>query len=65
MIRNARIYVADVIDQVVVEATVWSLDARTCNPTEQIVYTAQCNSVGEDSTAEWLKDALIALIETL
>ena len=65
MMRNARIYVADVMDQVVIQATVWELDRNKEPLVEEISYEAQCNSVGEEVPHEWLKEALIALIETL
>lgn len=65
MMRNARIYVADVMDQVIVEATVWTLDHTKDPVMEETVYRAQCNSVGEEVPHEWLKEALITMIETL
>lgn len=65
MMRNARIYVADVMDQVIVQATVWTLDRNAEELVEEITYEAQANSVGEEVPHEWLKEALITLIETL
>lgn len=65
MYRNARIYVADVLDKIVVEATVWESDWKGDGPADAYVMTAQCNSTGEEVPHEWLKDALITLIETL
>ena len=65
MYRNARVYVADVMDQVVIEATVWESDWKAQEAPEANVYRAQSRSVGEEVPTEWLKEALITLIETL
>lgn len=65
MYRNARIYVADVLDQVCIEATVFTADWRSSEPAQVDTYKAQAKSVGEEVPHEWLKEALIALIETL
>jgi len=65
MYRNARVYVADVMDQVVIEATVFTADWRDSAVPEAITYKAQMQGVGEEVPHEWLKEALICLIETL
>lgn len=65
MYRNARVYIADVMDQVVIEATVFGVDWKNVSEPEAITVRAQVQSVGEEVPYEWLKEALIALIETL
>ena len=65
MYRNARVYVSDVMDQVVIEATVWEADWKASLVPEANTYRAQMAGVGEEVPHEWLKEALIALIETL
>jgi len=65
MYRNARVYVADLLDQVHVEATVFTADWRAQAPATVQTFTATVQSTGEPEDADWLRDALIALIETL
>lgn len=65
MYRNARVYVSDVLDLVVIQATVWTVDWRNPDGAEEITYEAQMRSVGEEVPHEWLKEALITMIETL
>jgi len=65
MYRNARLHVADVMDQVVVRASVFTWDDSGSLQPEEITYEAQCRSVGEEVPHEWLKEALIVMIETL
>lgn len=65
MYMNARVYVADILDQVHVEATVWFYDTTDAAATEAITYVSTVPGVGETTPAEWLKDALVGLIETL
>jgi len=65
MYRNARVYIADVMDQVVIEATVFEVDWKNSSGPEAITFRAQVQSVGEEVPNEWLKEALITLIETL
>ena len=65
MHMNARIYVADILDEVFIEATVFVVDHAKEPAAEVITYQAQCKGVGEEVPHEWLKEALITLIETL
>jgi len=65
MYRNAKVYVADMLDQIVIEATVFTADWRADEPATVNTFRAQCNSTGEENEHEWLRDALVALIETL
>ena len=65
MLRNARVYISDVIDEVVIEATLWEHDGIKSAPPESITYKAQMSGAGEEVPHEWLKEALICLIETL
>lgn len=65
MYRNARIYVADMLDQIIVEATVFTADWKADQPAEVNTFRAQVNSTGEENEHEWLRDALVALLETL
>ena len=65
MYRNARIYVADMLDQIVVEATVFSSDWTADEPAQVNTFRAQCNSTGRENEHEWIRDALVALLETL
>lgn len=65
MYRNARIYIADLLDEVIVEATVFTADWRADAPAQVNTYRAQAKSVGEPDEREWLRDALICLIEDL
>lgn len=65
MYRNARVYVADLLDEVVIEATVFTADWRAEAPAQVNTFRAQVKSTGEADEKEWLRDALVALIETL
>jgi hypothetical protein len=65
MLRNARVYISDVMDQVVIEATMWEHDGMSSAVPESITCKAQMAGVGEEVPYEWLKEALICLIETL
>lgn len=65
MYRNARVYIADVMDQVVIEATIFEYNPMDSFPPEAITLRAQAQSVGEEVPYEWLKEALITMIETL
>lgn len=65
MYMNARVYVADILDQIHVEATVWFYETSDFAETEAITYVTTVSGVGETTPGEWLKDALIALVETL
>jgi len=65
MYMNARVYVADILDQVHVEATVFVADHTKEPAAEVITYQATAQGVGEVVPHEWLKEALITLIETL
>jgi hypothetical protein len=65
MYMNARVYIADVLDQVVVEATIFVADWKKEPAAETITCRATTRGTGEEVPQEWLKDALIALVETL
>lgn len=65
MYMSARVYVADVMDQVVVKATVFEWDHTKSLVGEEHTFSAMVPGVGEPKPDEWLKDALVALIETL
>ena len=65
MYRNARIHVADVLDEVVVQATVFTADWRSETPAEVETFSVTINSVGSSTSSIWLRDALIGLAETL
>jgi len=65
MYRNARVYVADMLDKVVVQASVFTSDWRGDEPATEETFSVTVQSTGEDSDEGWLKDALIALIESL
>jgi hypothetical protein len=65
MYMNARVYVADILDQVHVEATVWFYETSDFAETEAITFTTDVRGEGETTPSEWLKDALVALVETL
>ena len=65
MYLNARVYVADILDQVFVEATIFVADHTKEPAAEVITCRAQFRGVGEEVPNEWLKEALIALVETL
>lgn len=65
MYRNARVYVADMLDRVVVQASVFTSDWRGDEPASEETFSVTVQSTGEDSDEGWLKDALIALVETL
>jgi len=65
MYRNARLYIADLLDEVVIESTVFTADWQGDQPAEVNTYRSQLKSTGEANEREWLKDALVALIETL
>ena len=65
MYRSARVYIADVMTDVVCQATVFEWQQGESLVAEEITFSAMVPSVGEPIPAEWLKDALIALLETL
>lgn len=65
MYRNARVYVADVLSQIVVEATVFTADWKKEAVPQANSYRVTVMGVGEDDERRWLRDALIALAETL
>ena len=63
MYMNARVYVADITSRP-------PSRRRRCATTdaaatEAITYVSTVPGVGETTPAEWLKDALVGLIETL
>jgi hypothetical protein len=65
MYLSARVYVADVMDQIVVQATVFKWDHRNSLVAEEYRFSAMVAGEGETTPSEWLKDALVAMIETL
>ena len=65
MYRTARVYVADMLDSVVVEATVFTADWRNEQPAQANTFSVTFPGVGEPNEHEWLRDALVALAETL
>ena len=65
MYMTARVYIADILDEVFVEATVFVADHTKEPAAEVITYRAQVKGVGEEVPHEWLKEALITLVETL
>ena len=65
MYLNARIHIADVMDQIVVQATVLHWDHTNSLVAEPYYFNAQVQGDGQDDPREWLKDALIGLLEAL
>lgn len=65
MMRWARIYASDVMDAVVVQATVFTIDKFDREATESETFAVTTSSVGSGSESVWLRDALVALAETL
>lgn len=65
MYRNARFTAADMLDQIVVQATVYTADWRSDQPAQVEAFATQVDSTGEQDSKEWLRDALIALLEAL
>lgn len=62
----ATVHIWDMLDQVVISAHVrLYLPNGVTEPGRQWSDTIRIKSEGEDDEQEWLKDALIALIETL
>jgi hypothetical protein len=62
---SATIYANDVMDQVVLSVAVWADDGWGDRPTLDVKVSTQVPGVGESDATEWLKDALIAVIEAL
>lgn len=65
MYRNAKFVASDMLNQVVIQATVYTADWRSDTPAQVDSFATQVDSVGEQDTKEWLRDALIALLESL
>lgn len=65
MYLTARLYIADVMDQVVIQATLWPLDGPELEPQAPITFCATVPGVGETKPDVWLSDALVALLETM
>lgn len=65
MYLNARVHIADVMDQVVVQATVFCYDHTNSVGAEEWRFNAIVPGEGETIAAEWLRDALVGLLETL
>lgn len=65
MYMSSRVYIADVMDQVVVKATVFQWDHTNSLVAEEHCFSAMVPGEGETKPDEWLRDALVALLETL
>lgn len=66
MYRTATMAAYDVMDQVFVTATVRTYEANGEGfDSAEFVTATTVPSTGEDDTTDWLRDALIALAETL
>lgn len=64
--RVASIQAWDMMDQVVIKAHVRTYEGPSEHLAEEpISVSAQYDSTGEDDAHRWLRDALIALAETL
>jgi len=65
MYFSARVYVADVMDQVVIQATVFEWNYKNSLVAEEHRFSAMVAGEGETTPSEWLRDALVAMLETL
>lgn len=66
MYRTATIAAYDVMDTVFVTATVRTYEANGEGfDSIELTTATTVPSTGEEETAEWLRDALVALAETL
>lgn len=66
MYRMASIAAFDVMETVHVHATVRLWDGlQTGSPTSESAWTVDVQGVGSSEDHEWLRDALVALIEAL
>ena len=67
MQRTCTVTAYDLLDTVVITASIKDWDQTSVPPThyEELSCAATFPSVGADDPAEWLKDALVALIESL
>lgn len=66
MIRNATVTAYDVIDQVWIAASVTTREANGSDFDSSTWLTSvQVRGTGETDTRAWLRDALVALAETL
>lgn len=65
MYITARVHCADILDEVFVEGTLFIADWRNHTPSQTITVSTMIPGEGEDDPREWLKQALIGLIEVL
>lgn len=62
---SGRVTMYDMLDQVCISVQVWS-DPGTGEPLTEVLRAALTTSgVGEEDPSRWLRDALVALAETL
>lgn len=66
MYRVASLYAYDVMESVHVSATVklWD-EIQTGSPSSEFIVSTTIQGVGSAEDHEWLKDALVGLIEAL
>jgi len=60
---TASIYINDVMDQVVLSVKVIGSDGWSDRSDLSLEFVTQIRGVGETDPHEWLRDALIALVE--
>lgn len=67
MQRTLVVQAYDLLDHVVVTATLRDWDSTTVPPQSYVEFStaATVPGTGEDDPQEWVKDALVALIEAL
>lgn len=66
MYRSATIAAYDCLEEVFVTAQVRTHDVYAeGSPTDYLTVSVQVKGTGEQSSARWLRDALVALAETL
>lgn len=63
---EARITAYDMLDEVCVVSVLWSFQGLRRDPEEPVLRTSvQVQGTGESDPRRWLRDALVALAETL
>lgn len=66
MYRVARIQAYDVMTEIVITAQVKTYDdLATDAPPAEIYWQTTVDGVGEEDPSEWLRDALVGLLEAL
>lgn len=66
MWRNATVTAYDCLQDVVISATVHTADGASVSaPARVMTASVQVRGTGEESDARWLRDALVALAESL